>query len=63
MTESFLTSVEKELSQHELIKIKFVDFKEEKRELAEQLAASTNSSLVQVVGHVAVFYRAKPLAN
>ena len=57
---AFLASVETELSLHELIKLKFVDFKEERHALAEQIAAGTNSALVQVVGHVAVLYRPKP---
>jgi RNA-binding protein len=60
ITESFTASVLAELAMHELIKIKFVDFKEEKEELAVQLAEATQSQLVQIVGHVAVFYKAKP---
>ena len=56
---AFMASVDTELSLHELIKIKFVDFKEEKHALAEQIATATGSALVQVVGHVAVFYRTK----
>ena len=58
--EPFLASVERELALHELIKIKFAAFKEERHELAERIAASTNSALLQVVGHVAVFYRPRP---
>jgi len=57
---NFLASVDAELSLHELIKIKFADFKEQKHELAEQIAGGTDSSLVQVVGHVALFYRKNP---
>lgn len=56
----FLASVNAELSLHELIKIKFTDFKEQRHELADQIAAGTDSSLVQVVGHVALFYRKNP---
>ena len=53
----FIASAEAELSRHHLIKIKFVEFKAEKHELAERIAVETGSNLVQVVGHVAVFYR------
>ena len=60
VTSLFIASVEHELALHELIKIKFVEFKEEKRELAERIAQETGSALVQMVGHVAVFYKAKP---
>ena len=56
---AFLASVDRELSLHGLIKIKFTDFKEEKHELAEKIAENTGAALVQVVGHVAVFYRPK----
>ena len=59
VTDGFLASVETEIAHHELIKIKFVDFKEEKHELAESIANLTNSALVQVVGHVALLYRPK----
>ncbi|MCX6967990.1 MAG: YhbY family RNA-binding protein [Verrucomicrobia bacterium] len=61
--EAFLASVERELALHELIKIKFADFKEERRELSERIALATQSALLQVVGHVAVFYRPRPKAE
>jgi len=56
---AFLESVERELALHGLIKIKFGDFKEQRRTLAEKIAASAGAALLQVVGHVAVFYRPK----
>ena len=57
LTPALIASVNDALEQHELIKIRFVEFKEEKKALAEEIAAETGSALVQVVGHVAVFYR------
>ena len=60
VSEAFLASVDHELTLHELIKIKFADFKKERHELSEQIATATNSALLQVVGHVAVFYRPRP---
>jgi len=60
VSEAFLTSVDHELALHELIKIKFADFKKERHELSAQIAEATNSALLQVVGHVAVFYRPRP---
>lgn len=59
----FITSFEEELKRHELIKIKFVDHKEERRALASRLAFDTKSALVQVVGNVAIFYRPKKTAE
>ena len=61
VTPAFLKSVDETLARHELIKIKFTDFKEEKHELAEKISTETSSALVQVVGNVAVFYRQKPI--
>ena len=57
--DAFLKSVDEALELHELIKIKFTAHKEEKRELAAQLAEKTSSFLVAQVGHVAVIYRAR----
>ena len=59
VTDELLAAVEQALSHHELIKIKFTAFKEEKESLAAEMAARTNSELVWIVGHVAVLYRAQ----
>lgn len=48
------------LADHELVKLRFVDFKGEKKELARSLAESTGSELVRVIGNVAVFYKEQP---
>jgi RNA-binding protein len=60
VTDELLASVEQALANHELIKIKFTAFKEEKRSMAADIAARTQSELVWIVGHVAVLYRAHP---
>lgn len=60
VTDELLASVEQALNDHELIKIKFTAFKEEKQSLAAEMAARTQSELVWIVGHVAVLYRAQP---
>ena len=54
---AFLQSVNDALAHHELVKIKFGEFKEEKKQLAPQLAEKTASRLVMLVGHVVVLYR------
>jgi RNA-binding protein len=63
LTDAFLTSVDQALADHELIKIKFAAFKDERKSLAAEIAARTNSELVWVVGHVAVLYRMQPDPN
>jgi RNA-binding protein len=63
VTEAFVASVDQALADHELIKIKFAAFKDERKSLAAEIAARTNSELVWVVGHVAVLYRMQPDPN
>src|SRR5258707_12021223 len=60
LSEGFVKSVDEGLGYHELVKIKFVEFKEEKKTLAPQLAEKTSSHVIMRVGNVVVLYRAKP---
>ena len=63
LSEGFIKMVEQALVAHELVKIKFVDFKDEKKELAPQLAEKTSSHLIMRVGNVMVLHRPKPAAS
>jgi RNA-binding protein len=56
----FLAALDDTLKHHELVKVKFDEFKEQKRELAPQLAEKSSSHLVTRVGNVVVLYRPKP---
>jgi RNA-binding protein len=60
LSDAFVASLNTALVQHELVKMKFTDFKDQKHELAPQIAERTESALVMQVGNVAVFYRPKP---
>ena len=60
VTDAFLQSLDTALSAHGLVKVRFGDFKDEKKTLAPQIAEKTGSQLIQRVGHVAVYFRAKP---
>ena len=60
LSDGFVKSVDEALTLHELIKIKFDDLKEQKKELSLQLATRTTSHLVMRVGHVVVLYRQNP---
>ena len=59
ITGAVARSAEEALDQHELIKLKFVDFKEktQKKELAAALEEMTGSEMVGMVGHTAIFFR------
>lgn len=60
VSEGFVRSMDAALAEHELVKMKFTDFKDQKHELAPQIAEKTSSALIMQVGNVAVFFRAKP---
>ena len=55
-------AIDESLATHELIKVKFVDFKEkdQKEEIADAIEQETASELVGMIGHVAIFYREQP---
>ena len=57
LSDGFVRSVDAALAQHELVKIKFVEFKEQKKELAPQLAGKTSSHTIMRVGNVLVLHR------
>jgi RNA-binding protein len=63
LSEQFIAALDTALKHHDLVKVKFSDFKEQKKELAPQLAAKTGSELIMRVGNVAVLYRPKPEAE
>lgn len=54
LTDGVVGKVEESLNAHELIKIKFLEFKDEKKELIEKLC---NASLVRIIGNIAIIYR------
>lgn len=45
------------LTAHELIKIKFNEYKDEKQELTEEIVQFCNATLVRIIGNVAILYR------
>jgi RNA-binding protein len=57
VTDAVCASLDAALAHHGLVKVRFGEFKEQRKELAAQLAASSSSELITLVGHVAVFYR------
>ncbi len=48
------------LLDHELIKVKFLEHKEEKKELAAEMAAATGAELAGMIGNIAILYRPHP---
>jgi RNA-binding protein len=62
LTEGLLAAVNGALDRHELIKVKFNEFKEkrQKEDVARRIEASTGATLVGLIGHTAIFYRMHP---
>ena len=54
-----LTAIDEALAHHELIKVKFNEFKEkaEKTVISEQIVKETGAGLAGIIGHTAIFYR------
>lgn len=57
VTDGVVSMVENSLAAHELIKIKFNEFKDEIRELVNELSQKTDASLVRIIGFTAILYR------
>jgi RNA-binding protein len=59
-TSPLMKSIDLALKDHELIKVKFGEFKESKKEISEEIAQATKSELVGLIGNIAIFYRQNP---
>ncbi len=63
ISEQLKASVDAALKDHELIKVKFLDFKEEKKEIAREIAEITKSEVIGIIGNIVIFYRQHPQAE
>ena len=59
ITDTVVRSVDEALNSHELIKVKFIDFKEKgfKKQIADAIERQTGGEIVGIVGHTVIFYR------
>jgi RNA-binding protein len=59
LSRGLIGSIDDALNTHELIKVKFVEFKEKQQKdtIAETIQAETGCRLVGIIGHIAIFYR------
>lgn len=57
LTDGVIGMTDSTLAAHELIKVKFNEYKDEKKDLTQDLASKTNSTLVRLIGNVAILYR------
>ena len=57
LTTELSDAVAHALDDHELIKVKFNEFKEDKKQLSKQLEQETESTLVGLVGNTVILYK------
>ena len=57
LSEGVVQMTDSQLKMHELIKVCFNEFKDEKKELAKNLADQCNATLVRLIGNRAILYR------
>jgi RNA-binding protein len=60
LTPNFYKSFETALTSHEVLKLRFANLQEERKELSSEIEAATGAILVSMVGHTAVYYRPSP---
>ncbi len=57
LKDGIIKKVTEQLNAHELIKIKFIDFKDEKKDITAQICSSCDASLVRIIGNIAILYK------
>ena len=60
LTDGVVANLDQALDSHELVKVKFLDFQDEKNELTAEMVETTSSILVSLVGNIATLYRQQP---
>lgn len=60
VTDTVITTIHEAIEVRELIKVKFLDFQDQKQTLAQELADRSNSQLVAIIGNIAILYRQQP---
>jgi RNA-binding protein len=57
LTSSVILAISKALEDHELVKVKFQGFKDEKNDLCLKAEEATSSILVRLVGNTAIYFK------
>ncbi|MBN2618644.1 MAG: YhbY family RNA-binding protein [Spirochaetales bacterium] len=57
LTEAVGKAVLEAFKHNEIVKVKFVSNKEIKRDIATELESYTESALVRIIGHIAIYYK------
>jgi RNA-binding protein len=57
LTEQLLRKILQELESHELIKVRYLEYKEEKQALTQTIVEESGAALVGLIGNIAILYR------
>ena len=55
--EGLLQNLDQALEQHELVKVRFLDYKDQKKALCDEISGQLDCDRVGLIGHVAIFFR------
>ena len=57
VSDGVINSIEKNIEKYELIKVKFNDHKENKKELSKKISEKLDCELVKIIGHTLILYK------
>lgn len=57
VTDGVINMVQESLAVHELIKVKFNEYKDERFELTSKICNDTGAALVRIIGNKAILYK------
>jgi len=60
VTDGCIQSINEVIEAHELIKVKFIEHKDEKKDLSETISNKTGSEIVGRIGHTIMLFRQNP---
>ena len=60
VTDGAIANIDKALTDHTLIKVKYINHKSEKRELTDAITSRTGSTLIDLIGNTVILYRENP---
>jgi RNA-binding protein len=60
VTKGVIDDADRALRDHELVKIRFLNYKEQRKELSETIAGETRSGIVEIIGNTLILYRESP---
>ena len=60
LTDAQIQTIKTHLDTHELVKIRFNDYKHQKHELSQKITEATDSSSVALIGNTLILYKRNP---